>query len=172
MKHQKRYALERFTIWSNNDTGWHFQYSSAALRRYDRRHGVNHYLLSPSSNLSFAKYPSTENEQSIGLGPLPIEQSLESKIFGWDRDDAPPAVLHRAPPNPWKFPIVDAPLVINPRILVRNTAARTLNFSTARLPLSRLPSSLNLLTPFPFPSSLPHAQQYAFHSELPKTTYL
>ncbi|KAJ6589117.1 hypothetical protein B0H19DRAFT_231059 [Mycena capillaripes] len=58
---------------------------------------------------------------------LPVKQSLESKIFGYDKDDAPPATLYRAPPNPWMFRVADSPLGINPQRLILRRATAPLN---------------------------------------------
>ncbi|KAJ7034758.1 hypothetical protein C8F04DRAFT_1395310 [Mycena alexandri] len=102
-------------------------FASAALRRHDRQHGVRHYRLPSSSSFTFPKYPTlNENEPNMpmGLVPVPTRQSFESKVFGLEKDEAPPVIRFPLTPNLWALPIVDAPVGIRPQsLLIRPTAA-------------------------------------------------
>ncbi|KAJ7216968.1 hypothetical protein B0H12DRAFT_340883 [Mycena haematopus] len=133
---------------------------SSALRTHDRQYGVRHFL-SPSAKFTFPKYPSNENEEAGGMVPLPAKQSFECRMFGCDKDNAPPpTVRYRVPLNPWKFPLVDAPPGICPQKTLKSSSdvgivqssdhrpAPTKSFSrTAKsLPLRALRSEVSLLS--------------------------
>ncbi|KAJ7902673.1 hypothetical protein B0H14DRAFT_1142827 [Mycena olivaceomarginata] len=99
---------------------------TAEQRRHDRLYGVKHFLPSPSHSFAVAKYPSSENEQSGhgGMIPLTPKPSLECQLFGWDKDVAPPPMIrYSALPDPWRLPIVDAPLVICPQSIIQSSWA-------------------------------------------------
>ncbi|KAF7329025.1 hypothetical protein MVEN_02532600 [Mycena venus] len=129
---------------------------TAALRRHDQQYGVKHYLPSPSSKLPFAQYPSeskdNHNERSgVGIIPLFRKESLEARIFGSDREDAPPpAVRYQKLPDPWKVPITDAPLAINPQRTLKTWAnVRTIVMQSSDSRPAPVQSSSRPIIPLP-----------------------